>query len=52
MPGGLLTLNFQGLPIQDNPVEDFPFLQLQGGGQRGRADQIILAVLFAPLNDL
>ena len=53
MPGGdLLTPNFQGLPIQDNPVQDFPFLQLQGGGQGGRADQIVLAVLVAPLNHL
>jgi hypothetical protein len=51
-PGGLLTPNLQGVPIQDNPVEDFPFIQLQGGGQGGRADQIVLAVLFTPLNDL
>jgi hypothetical protein len=52
MPGGLLTPNLQGVPIQEDPVEGFPFFQLQGGGQGGRADQIVLAVLFAPLNYL
>ena len=42
----------EGVPILDDPFELFALLQLQGGGQSSRTDEIILAILTTSLNHL
>jgi hypothetical protein len=42
----------EGVPILDDPFEFLAFLHLQGGGQRSRTDEIILAILTTSLNHL
>jgi len=42
----------EGVPILDDPFEFLALLQLQGGGQRSRTDEIILAILITSLNHL
>jgi hypothetical protein len=40
------------VPILDHPLEFLAFLHLQSCGQRCRTDEIVLAILTAPLNHL
>jgi hypothetical protein len=42
----------EGVPILDDPFELLALHQLQGGGQRSRTDEIILAILTPSLNHL
>ena len=42
----------EGPPILDDPFELLALLQFQGGGQRSRTDEVILAILTASLNHL
>src|SRR6267143_6550329 len=54
-PGTNLRFNssyLQGVPIRNDPFKLLALFQFQGRSQRGRADEIVLAVLAAALNDL
>jgi hypothetical protein len=42
----------EGVPILDDPFERLALLHLQGGSQRSRTDEIILAILITSLNHL
>ena len=49
---GLGPPYFEGMAVLKDPLQGLALLQFQGGGQRGRTNQVELAVLARALNDL
>jgi hypothetical protein len=50
--GGLGSPYLEGVAVLKDPFQGLALSQFQGGGQRGRTNQVILAVLACPPDDL
>jgi hypothetical protein len=50
--GGLDSPDLEGVAVLKDPLQGLALLQFEGGGQGGRANQVILAVLASPPNHL
>jgi hypothetical protein len=50
--GGLDSPDLEGVAVLNDPLQRLALSQFQGCGQRGRTNEVILAILAPPPDDL